>query len=318
MPTTNPQNTPTLQIDHSPAYELLVSFFAYTRKTHHKSMDAGTPWIRETRKTLPPAFAARLDDLGSSISTLFHGFDFLIHQCPPEHRTTAAAFLTWAASLPVGDLFQLLAPYVDVPADIVSLRDQCVDLLHHWNAEYFQTLDPSILQALAADAEQKNTLLGTLPDMDVIELATNGVRYEVTPELRTILLVPQYHLRPISTMTKYNTSMSIYYSIDLPAPADGGPAPALLRLTKSLGEESRLRLLRFIGSGPDSTRSFTEVVQSAGLSMSTVHHHLMALRGAGLITAHGEGNVTYYTLRRDTVSRLSHDLLSYFLPDSAE
>ncbi|MBL0385904.1 winged helix-turn-helix transcriptional regulator [Tumebacillus sp. ITR2] len=298
----------TILIDQAPAYELLISLFAYSRKTHHKGMDAGTPWVREVRKKLSPAFAAQLDDGWSG--SMFHGFDFLIHQCPGER--TAPQFLQWVSSLSVGDLFEKLAPFVDVPADIGAQRDLGVELLGKWDAEYFQTVDPAVFEELARDAERKRALLGTMPEMDVIELATNGVRYEVTPELRNVLLVPQYHLRPISTMTRYGSSMSVWYGIDLPTPSDGSPAPALLRLTKSLGEESRLRILRFIGGG---TRSFTEVVQATGLSMSTVHHHLMALRGAGLLTARGEGNVTYYSLRTDVVARLGTELLAYFLAD---
>jgi DNA-binding IclR family transcriptional regulator len=70
--------------------------------------------------------------------------------------------------------------------------------------------------------------------------------------------------------------------------------------------------LRFLATGP---RSFTDVVQVMGLAKSTVHHHMVVLRAAGLVRVHhgGEKATTAYSLRPGAVDQL-RDMLRAYLP----
>ena len=124
-----------------------------------------------------------------------------------------------------------------------------------------------------------------------------------------MVLVPQFHQRP------YNHDETIVGGILLLYPADtvvnppDGPPLGLLRLTRGLGDESRLRILRFLAQGP---QSLSEVARFAGLSQPTVHHHLTQLRAAGLVRAHVTTDASRrYSLRPHAFDQLSTQLAQY-------
>jgi DNA-binding transcriptional ArsR family regulator len=85
-----------------------------------------------------------------------------------------------------------------------------------------------------------------------------------------------------------------------------------MRLTRGLGDESRLRILRFLATSP---RSLTEVARFADLSQPTVHHHLTQLRSAGLVRVHCSlSTPVRYTLRPHALERLVQQLGTYLEP----
>jgi DNA-binding transcriptional ArsR family regulator len=91
--------------------------------------------------------------------------------------------------------------------------------------------------------------------------------------------------------------------------AEMPPAP-LLRLTRALSDESRLRMLRFLARTPSS--SLTEVSRFAGLSQPTVHHHLTQLRAAGLVRIQfGPSGPNRYSLRPHALEQLAEQLGDY-------
>ncbi len=105
-----------------------------------------------------------------------------------------------------------------------------------------------------------------------------------------------------------NPRLLLHLADALP-PVPGTPPPALLRLTHALSDESRLRILRYLAAGE---RSFTEVVREIGLAKSTVHHHLVALRAAGLVRVrHDAANAVGYGLRADALDDLDARLTSF-------
>ena len=104
----------------------------------------------------------------------------------------------------------------------------------------------------------------------------------------------------------------ILYPADVVPTAPDSPPMALLRLTRGLSDESRLRILRFLSLGP---RSLTEVARFAGLSQPTVHHHLSQLRSAGLVRIHYTlSSSARYSLRTHALDQLSTALGTYLEP----
>ncbi len=92
---------------------------------------------------------------------------------------------------------------------------------------------------------------------------------------------------------------------------DGDPAgvpQATVRLFKALGDESRMRILRFLADGD---LYLTEIAERMGLSKPTVKHHVAQLRAAGLLTMTETGGLTYYSLRRDRLADAGPDLARY-------
>jgi DNA-binding transcriptional ArsR family regulator len=83
-----------------------------------------------------------------------------------------------------------------------------------------------------------------------------------------------------------------------------------MRLTHALGDESRLRMLRFLARTPSS--SLTEVARFAGLSQPTVHHHLTQLRAAGLVRIlFSASSPNRYSLRPHALEQLAEQLGAY-------
>ena len=59
------------------------------------------------------------------------------------------------------------------------------------------------------------------------------------------------------------------------------------KMLKSLGDESRLKIVQLLLSGE---KSVSEVVQSLHMAQPQVSHHLSILRGSGLVNTRREGN----------------------------
>jgi DNA-binding transcriptional ArsR family regulator len=85
------------------------------------------------------------------------------------------------------------------------------------------------------------------------------------------------------------------------SPLDNLAAPdfeALVELFKALAHESRLRLVGLLSERP---RTVEELAAALGLSASTVSHHLLKLKEAGLVDAARD---QYYQVYRFTPERM--------------
>ena len=103
--------------------------------------------------------------------------------------------------------------------------------------------------------------------------------------------------------------MTFQYATDALPPGPDEPPPGLRRMTHALSDDTRLRLLRFLATGP---QSFSAIVAWAGIPKSTVHYHLVALRAAGLVRIHdrSRGNDTF-SLRPSALAALHHNLATF-------
>lgn len=304
-----------IEVDWAPAYELHSSLGALLAGADQKVMDLGPAWAREVQKRLDP----RLLTLLPPKEKLTHGelVDLLIWQCPGERDPVS--FLRWLCSLSLGQLYELVAPYAReepsaLPRDLTRMRDRFAEVLSLWNEQYFRHIDPAILSGLQEDADHRRAQIGTLLPDELVEAATNGVHYVPEPLPDVVLLVPQWHFRPWNTFASYRRMRLIRYPVDVLPPAPGEPPPSLLRLTRVLADESRLRILRFIAADP---RTFTELAELTGLSKSTVNHHMMMLRAAGLVRVMEAGDPgdgkhrATYELRPHALDDLSARLRTY-------
>lgn len=80
------------------------------------------------------------------------------------------------------------------------------------------------------------------------------------------------------------------------------------QLFKVLGNESRLRLLRLIGSEPRTVGALVEVTE---MSQPLVSQHLRTLRQAGLVAASRSGKEVTYHLADRHVSHVIDDALAH-------
>lgn len=297
-----------VKIDFCEAYELFASFNAYTNKKSHKGLELGGRWIKNVREKLSPKFNEELTKLQS----LDVWIDLLLLDCPANKRAPIE-FLSWVDGLSVGELYERMSPWVPEGREafrhLEDWRNWMVYLFSLWNEEYFQHIDSSILTDLQQDVLDRQQLFEEYSPIDIVEEVTNGLRLESFEELKKVILVPQYHFRPFNLFSHYRGLHIYYYPADTQSVEVDAPSPSLMRLTKSLADENRLRILRFLTTGD---KSFTEIVQFIGLAKSTVHYHMVSLRSSGLVRVHpSTKSGERYSLRQGALDKLRDHLTGY-------
>lgn len=304
------------EVRFAPAHELVVSLSAYLNRKGRKTLDLGPAWAGQVRDQLSPDFAAELAELKESLPPL--EIHLLIEQCPGE--SDPDSFLRWFAALSPGEIYERLEPYRspgDPPlhTDLGWYRNYLVAVLTRWNEQYFRKVDPAILAGLAAEAAALRDRAAATSATELVEGATNGILLDPECGAEKVVLIPQYHVRPGNVVRLFRGTGLILYPADQLVFSQGDILPQLMRVVRALSDESRLRILRFLNQEP---RTFTDVVKFTGLALSTVHHHLITLRAAGLIRAHEGGGgprAALYSFRPAALHELAPRMLAYIQQD---
>jgi DNA-binding transcriptional ArsR family regulator len=178
-------------------------------------------------------------------------------------------------------------------------------------------VDPRVLAGLAADAEEKRALAAKLSPYELVEAATGGLVLEPSSSRHLVVLVPQYHNRPWNIHSTLTGVKLIFYPADVLPTPPGEPPVTLLRLTRAIADESRLRILHHLAGGGRHT--FTDLLRYTGLAKSTVHQHMMILRASKLVRAHeaADGS-TSYSLRANEIDSLGDHLRAFLRSGHAE
>ena len=78
------------------------------------------------------------------------------------------------------------------------------------------------------------------------------------------------------------------------------------RISKALGDETRLRIYEAIGARRDMTCS--DIVTMQGVTPATISHHLKILMDAGLIECHKQGQFVHSQAVRETIAAYTQAL----------
>lgn len=278
----------TVAVDFAPAYEFLISFEAFAGRRLPKTLELGRRWSDEVRAALPADAAAALEVPGDlhDLPSLLQ----LVLECPGERDVPG--FLAWLAG-----------------TELASRHPFLIRALSAWEEHYFRRVDPGLLTALAAEADALRALGQTTRPVELVDHATGGVDLQPAPDLERVVLVPQFHYRPINVYEHLPGFTLIAYPADVAPVEAGAPPPGLVRLAGALADPSRLRILRFLAG---DSRTFTEVQREMGLAKSTIHHHLVTLRAAGLIRVHDlRDESVRYSLRPTAVDLIGARLGAY-------
>lgn len=216
----------------------------------------------------------------------------------------------WLQSLDDNDkLLGILGPMLDQDprAVVADLHDALVGVHEAVGAEMLAEAIGPMQREVVARRQQLSA--GRHPGELVVE-ATNG--YELSEDLpvERVLLLPSYWFRPWLIINRIDdtevlTSPVADEHLALPSAA---PPPALVKLTKALGDEGRLRLLRRMGGGPIT---LADAMDELDLAKTTAHHHLSILRQAGLVVIRGEGRDSRYALRAHAPTAAAKALEEY-------
>lgn len=197
-----------------------------------------------------------------------------------------------------------------MPKSLAELAPGARRVLHAWLPHYEQ-VESRVGLMLDRDVSGRRIQDAASDPLGFVERATNGIRMVPEQTIRRIVLAPTYFGRPYNSLTKVNDIQLVCYPIaDSALGAAGRLAPpaATVRLYRALGDESRLRILRLLA---ERDRYLTELANELELSKPTISHHLAQLRSAGLVTMTEQGNLTYYTLRRDRIDEAGPELSAF-------
>jgi DNA-binding transcriptional ArsR family regulator len=125
-----------------------------------------------------------------------------------------------------------------------------------------------------------------------------------------LVLVPSAYIWPHLGVELDETLPSIAY----PAPfvTDQArpviPPQELLRVLRALGDDTRLRALRFIAERPRSTQELAQLVQ---VSESALSKHLRIMSEAGILTTRRQGYYVLYEIARPRLDTVSEGIAAY-------
>jgi DNA-binding transcriptional ArsR family regulator len=168
-------------------------------------------------------------------------------------------------------------------ADPAWLKEELVETIGLWADRVWKPESLTILPILERDADAKRQLLRDVPLETFVTTATNGVEFVPRPGVERVVMIPSFVNRPVVSFAEFSETFLIIYPVaDESLSADGDAPPLrLVRLSKALGDEKRLRILRALADGE---KSLMELAEMFGVAKTTMHHHMIILRSAGLIT----------------------------------
>lgn len=241
-------------------------------------------YSRETRRCTPP------DTIRRAVAGDVEAQRAFLRTCHPEWDA-------WTAYL--RDILH---------ADGDALKADLVSVLEDWAERVWEAESPSVLPILERDAEAKREMLRTMSLDRFVEAATNGVEWVARPGIERIVMIPSFVNRPLVSFTELGEVQIIVYPVaDDSVSADVDTPPLrLVRLSKALGDEKRLRILRALADGE---KTLVELAELFGVAKTTMHHHMIVLRSAGLVSV--AVGAKRYRLRHETLPDVGALLSDY-------
>jgi DNA-binding transcriptional ArsR family regulator len=200
-----------------------------------------------------------------------------------------------------------------LPLDGDETKRRVRGILQDWYDQVFRERESRVMPILEREAERMQALARSLTPLRVLELALPGYDYLPETGIRRLVLIPSLVVHPqIYGLDHAESKIFVYGVADdsLPAETDA-PSPRLLRLAKALGDERRLRTLKRLTAGD---RTLHELALDFGVSDTTMLHHLIILRAAGLVRVQA-GSGKRYRLERHVLSEIGTLLESYLRTD---
>lgn len=199
-----------------------------------------------------------------------------------------------------------------LPLTARETKRRLVAVLRRFAAEIFAPHGAAVVALLEQDARRQRSLTDTLPPEAAIAAMTRGYVYEPEPELRRVVLVPHLAARPWLLLCQHDDARIICYAAEeAPQGAEEDLLARALRVGRALGDERRLRMLRRLAAGE---ATLAELAEASGIGKPTAHHHLGALRAAGLVTLRGNARGYWYSLRPQGVGEARHLLGELLVP----
>lgn len=298
-----------VKIDVSEIYELLGSFMVHITKKWLQNLDIGSEWSTEAEAGMPPEVRRRFAEAAEWPFLDFDALYALVIE--REESEDIPAFLDRLLAEPAERLLERISPQLPLltEKEVYRIQRDYTPLLKSWYTYYFKNIQDSILPLIEEDAAEKRELLLKMDANALVEYASGGLVVETPLDLKTVILFPTVHNRPMNTYCFYENVLLIQYPVDVPEAEEDEPPTVLLRMTRALAMPDRLKLLRYVADQP---RSLQEMERDLGQPAEALKHHMVLLRTAGLLRTHiGEQSNEKFSIRPDGASELQMFLESY-------
>jgi DNA-binding transcriptional ArsR family regulator len=342
----------TVRFDPKPAYELVLTLVAWATPQRVDSYAVGPAWFAETAARLPDQVRQRIGQLAHGCDHVFSRLLGVaveldrpgsaaqlidaVEALPLEsvrltllgyhaRRTRRRIDPSRIVDATRGDP-QAAREVIELTSDgpeceraaaaVLGLGDQeahdlVLDILRGWDQAVFRSHIDSVGPVLEAESGHLRARLAERGVRAFLDEAAKGADVLATPGLEEIAVFPTWILRPWNVFWEQGPSMLLGVPVaehrligDPEAPPD-----RLVLLAKALGDERRLRVLRHLTTG---RYSLQELADHFGLSKTTLLHHLVILRSAGIVRVEAGANGRY-SLRAGMPVEL-HRLLDAYLP----
>jgi DNA-binding transcriptional ArsR family regulator len=203
-------------------------------------------------------------------------------------------------------------------SDLKGAGEQFLQALTTYHQVFFKEEEERIRPILRMALEQAQEAARKLDLPALLEELSHGVHFKQAETAGQVILVPSYWSSPLvfygwipnhRLLVLFGTQPEIH---DL-TPGEALPQD-LVDTMKAVADPSRLRILRYLSSGPQTP---SELARRLRLRPPTVTHHLNALRLAGLVEitlpADGERG---YGLRREALNEALSLLVEFLTPDA--
>ncbi|MDR6779221.1 MULTISPECIES: ArsR family transcriptional regulator [Paenibacillus] len=297
-----------VHVAYGPVFELLSSLHTFICRKAYKKTDLSAGWAEQVRRTLSPGLSKLLESMEINADwKVIYGL-----VCMLSDQGNVKEVVDRLENRTVQELNEQASAYgVSLPDDMEKLRKLALQLLSGWDEEYFRHVDTSILSGLEQEAERRNKEKGLHSSMEWVDRTTNGFRFEPSEGLTRVLLVPQYHFQPINIIYRFGSLLLCHYSAGIYVQEDDFLSPQEYRMIRSLGEKSRLKILKYLYQS-QSPRTFIEIVRHLKLSKGITHDHIFKLRASGFIHAHFDGETLLgYSARLSAVDEMHRSILGY-------
>lgn len=298
----------------SPAVEALMSLLAFDFRARPEDLDVEAGWFDEVAAAVGDEVVATLEDPDVPLAPLWSVLVPIAAALDPD--PSAAPLVEAVHSLRADHLRALLSASGDPDDEVTRLLDHGLgrvlgrarSVLRQWVDAVWRPVAAGRVPVLEAAADDARRMGGELDTTQLVARVTNGVRYDGSGYERFVLL-PTVAMRPWNVMSDDGATAFVCF----PVPAEvltrprGEPPEQLVKLGRAIGDERRLRILQRLAAGDASLGQLAEHVD---LGKSTVHHHLVQLRAAGLVWVR-PGAEREYSLRPEAIDDIAPLLTSY-------
>jgi DNA-binding transcriptional ArsR family regulator len=216
---------------------------------------------------------------------------------------------------PVSPRTKILTVMLDLFSNASDAGERYLAALNAYQQAFFSEEEARIRHFLEEAVFTGRKLASQLSIEALVETLSYGVRLGTEPTSGAWVFIPSYWISPLVSIDQSGDQRAFFTFGCRPPDVSLVPGEmvpeGLLRAFKSLGDPTRLRILRYLAQ---ESISPAEISRRLRLRAPTVTHHLSVLRLAGLVTLTlGEKNERLYAARMEALDEVYQGLMGFLV-----